>query len=67
MTTRTLVLDDVKERTVEDVLRDVALHRVPMTVSLSEGVAVTSSPSCELKPLPVLHGSVPQGWKDALY
>jgi hypothetical protein len=67
MGNRTLGLDDLKERTLEDVLREVVRKQEVLTVRLPEGETVAIQPSGQLKPLPVLDGFVPQGWKDALY
>lgn len=67
MTNRILVLDDLKDRTLEDVLREVIKQREVLTVRLPEGETVDIKPSPRLKPLPVLEGFVPEGWKDAIY
>ena len=67
MTNQTLGLDDLKERTLEDVLKEVAKRRVILTVRLPEGEMVTIKSTLRLKPLPVLEGFIPEGWKDAIY
>ncbi len=67
MTNRILILDDLKERTLEDVLREVARQQEALTVRLPEGEAVAIEPIPRLKPLPALEGFVPEGWKDAVY
>jgi len=67
MTTRTLVLDDLKGRTLEDLLREVARQHKVLRVRLPEGETVAIQPVPRLKPLPVLEGFVPKGWKDAIY
>jgi len=67
MTNRTVVLDDLKERTLEEVLWEVVKQQEVLTVRLTEREAVTIKPSPRLKPLPVLEGFVPEGWKDAIY
>jgi len=67
MINRTLALDDLKERTLADVLREVVRDQETLTVLLPEGEMVAIKPSPRLKPLPVLEGFVPQGWKDAIY
>ncbi len=66
MTTRTLALDDLKDRTLEDVLRQVINQHEVLTVQLPEGETVAIQPVVPLKPLPVLEGFVPKGWKDAI-
>jgi hypothetical protein len=60
-------LEELKERTLEELLREVARSREPLTVILEEGELVTIEPTPRLKPLPELDGRVPEGWKDAVY
>jgi len=67
MMEQTLMLDDLRDRTLEDVLREVVARQQALTVRLPEGEAVAIQPVPRLKPLPVLEGTVPQGWKDAIY
>ena len=67
MSNRILTLDDLNEHTLEDVLREVAEQRQTVTVRLSEGESVIIKPAPRLRPLPVLEGFVPEGWKDAIY
>ena len=64
---QTLTLDDLREQTLEEVLRRVAKQQQALTVHLPEGETVAIQPFPRLKPLPVLEGFVPEGWKDALY
>ena len=63
MSHRTLVLEELKGRTLEEVLRTVARQQEVMTVRLPDGEMVDIQPSPRLKPLPVLEGFVPEGWK----
>lgn len=67
MSNRILALDDLNEHTLEDVLREVAEQRRTVTVRLPEGESVIIKPAPRLRPLPVLEGFVPKGWKDAIY
>ncbi len=60
-------LEELKGRTLEDLLHEVARSRKPITVVLEEGESVTIEPGLHLKPLPVLEDHVPEGWKDAVY
>jgi hypothetical protein len=60
-------LEELKGRTLEELLNEVARSREPITVVLEEGESVTIEPASHLKPLPVLEGRVPEGWKDAIY
>ena len=66
MTKRTLALDDLRERTAEDILRKVAAEQEEWTVHLPDGGDVQIRPVPRLEPLPVLEGYVPEGWKDAI-
>ena len=63
---RKLNLEDIKGRTLDDLLHEVLRDREPVTVVMEEGQAVEIRP-VGLKPLPVLEGSVPAGWKDGIY
>ena len=67
MNNRTLALDDLKAQTLEEVLREVVRRQEVLTVHLPEGETVAIQPAPRLKPLPVLDGFVPGGWKDAIY
>jgi len=67
MTTRAVALEDVKGRSVEDLLREVAAHREVLTVQLPEGDGVAIQPLPRLRPLPELEGFVPDGWEEAIY
>ena len=58
MDQRTLVLDDLKERALEDVLREVVARQEAIAVHLPEGETVLIHPAPRLKPLPVLEGSI---------
>jgi len=60
-------LEELKGRTLEELLHEVARNRVSITVVLEEGESVTIEPASQLKPLLVLEGRVPKGWKDAIY
>jgi hypothetical protein len=64
---KTKTLEELKGRTLEDLLHEVARSRKPLKVVLEEGESVTIEPVSELKPLPRLEGSVPEGWEDAAY
>lgn len=58
-------LEELKGRTLEELLHEVARSREPITVVLEGGESVTIEPTAQLKPLPRLDGRVPEGWKDA--
>jgi hypothetical protein len=67
MTVRNVTLDDLKQRPLEEVLQQVLDREEILAVRLPDGDEVTIHPSPRLKSLPVLQGSVPEGWKDAAY
>jgi hypothetical protein len=67
MMDRTLVLDDLKERSLEEVLREVVRRQERLTVRLPEGDTIAIQPLRRLKPLPELEGFVHEGWRDAIY
>lgn len=60
-------LEELKGRTLEELLHEVARSRELITVVLEEGESVTIELASQLKPLPVLEDRVPEGWKDAIY
>jgi hypothetical protein len=63
----TLELKDLRGRTLEDILFEVVTQQKVLTVRLPEGNTVAIQPVPHLKPLPMLEGFVPNGWKDAIY
>lgn len=67
MPEKTLTLEEVKGRAVDELLREVATQREVMRVVLDNGEMVVIQPATLLKPLPELKGFVPEGWKDAVY
>jgi hypothetical protein len=62
---RTVVLDELKECTLEEVLREVVRRQEALIVHLPDGETVAIQPSRRLKPLPELEGFIPEGWKEA--
>lgn len=60
-------IEELKGRTLEELLHEVARSREPLTIALGEGVSVKIELAAQLKPLPRLDGRVPEGWKDAVY
>ena len=67
MAEKVRTLADLKERTLADVLHEVARQRQVLMVVLEDGGTVFLQPGTPLKPLPALEGFVPEGWKDAIY
>jgi hypothetical protein len=64
---RTVTIDDVKDRTLDDLLTEVAQSHDTITVVMPEGQSVLISPGQILKPLQRFRGTTTTGWKDALY
>ncbi len=67
MVERTLTLDELKARSLDELLQDVADQGATVIVRLPDGKEVMIEPKPPLKPLPVLRGRIPEGWKDAAY
>ena len=67
MVTQTITLEDIKKRPLEEVFREVARGSQHLVVQLPDGEEVIIASRPRLKPLPVLEGCIPEGWKDAVY
>lgn len=67
MPEKIVTVEDVKNRALEDLLREIVRNRETVTVLLEQGEAVEIRSLGSLKPLPELRGSVPKGWKDGIY
>lgn len=67
MVTHTISLEEIRERSLEEILREVAKDDIYLVVQMPDGEEVVIEPKTRLKPLPVLEGYIPQGWKDAIY
>ena len=67
MAAQTMTLEALKGQSLEGLLQQVADQRVTVTVLLPDGTEVVIEPKPRLKPLPVLEGHVPAGWKNAVY
>jgi hypothetical protein len=67
MTIQTLTLDDVKHRSVEELLKLVSTDQQVLRIALPNGSEVIIQSQPQLQPLPTLEGFVPKGWKDAIY
>lgn len=67
MTTQILTLDDVKHKTVEELLQSVSTAQQILDIMLPDGAEVVIQPKPPLKQLPILEGHIPTGWKDAIY
>jgi hypothetical protein len=60
-------LDKLTNLSLEEFLETVLKQGTAMTVQLPTGQTVTVEPHQTLSPLPILNGSITEGWKDAIY
>jgi hypothetical protein len=60
-------LDKLTNLSLEEFLETVLKQGTAMTVQLPTGQTVTVEPQQTLSPLPVLNGSISDGWMDAIY
>ncbi len=67
MTLHTSTLEELRERSLEQVLESVLEEQEILTVRMPNGEEVVIRPKPTLEPLPQLEGFVPKGWKDAIY
>jgi len=67
MARRTLSLDELRTRSIEEIVNSVAELRDGINVVLPNGDEVVIQPKPRMQPLPVLDGSIPSGWKEAIY
>lgn len=67
MTAQTLKLDEIKYRSIEELLQFVSINKQILNIQLPWGEEVIIQPKNQLSPLPILDGYIPQGWKDAIY
>ena len=66
MVTKTITLEEIKRRPLEEVLQEIAQGSIKLVVQMPDGEEVIVEPKPRLKPLPVLEGYIPKGWKDAV-
>ena len=66
-TTQKLTLAELETRQLREILETVLLKHIALTVQLPDGDEVVIQPKARLKPLPVLNGYIPDGWRDAIY
>ena len=64
---QSITLEELRQVSVEELLRAVYKDRIALKVSIADGQTVRLEPERELRPLPLLEGSIPVGWKDAIY
>lgn len=67
MTSQTLKLKEIEKKKLKEVFQIVLSKQMVLTVQLPDGEEVIIQPKPPLKPLPILEGYVPEGWKEAIY
>jgi hypothetical protein len=67
MVTQTITLEDIKKQSVEEIFQQVAQGHAHFVVQMPDGEEIVIESRPRLKPLPVLEGYIPEGWKDAIY
>jgi hypothetical protein len=60
-------LDELKSLSLEEFLDTVLKQGKTLTVRFPTGETIVVQPQSQLQSLPVLDGSIPKGWKDAIY
>jgi len=67
MQERVLTLAELERQPLADVFRSVASGETTLTVELPDGTRVMIAAKPLLKPMHVLKGHIPKGWKEAVY
>jgi hypothetical protein len=67
MTVATLSFAELQGVSLENLLLRVMREQLLLKIRLADGQVVQIQPEPTLKPLPVLDGSIPDNWKDAIY
>jgi hypothetical protein len=62
-----LTLEELKDISFEEIIRQLLSQQNSLTVLVSDDEEVSIQLRSRLKPLPVLDGSIPAGWKEAIY
>ena len=63
----TLSLAQLKHKSLEEILQSVLNSQQVITVQFPNGAEIIIQPKSKLKPLPILEGYIPEGWKEAIY
>ncbi len=67
MSSQVLEMDALKGVSLQEIVARVLEENRALTIWVSSEQEVVIEPRRKLKPLPVLEGYIPQGWKDAIY
>lgn len=67
MSSQTFTLEEIKNKSLKEIIQKVLTQDLMLTIQMPDGMEVIIQPKPRLKPLPVLKGTVPTGWKEAIY
>ena len=65
--TQILTLEELKQRSLDEILNEIIEQDMTLIVRLPNGEEILIESRSQLRPLPVLSGYIPAGWKVALY
>ena len=65
--TRTITVEQVRGRSADELLQEVTRKQETLRIEMTAGEFGEIKPLPKLKPLIRLEGSMPTGWKDAIY
>ncbi|MBF0239738.1 MAG: hypothetical protein HQM12_18720 [SAR324 cluster bacterium] len=63
----TVTLDEFKLLPIDEIFVSISTLRRSVSVKLPDGQEVLIQAKAQLKPLPVLQGYIPKGWKEGIY
>jgi len=66
-TAKTMTLAELKQTSLDAFFQSLTANKQVITVTLPDGNEVIIQSKPELKPLPLLQGTIPEGWKEAIY
>lgn len=67
MTEHILTLDEIKDVSMEEIIRRILTQRDTLTIQISDEEQISIQLKPKLKPLLLLEGKIPPGWKEAIY
>ncbi|MCI0695127.1 hypothetical protein L0337_24345 [candidate division KSB1 bacterium] len=66
MTYETSTIEQLEDKSLKEILRSVLMDQKVLAIQF-DGDEVVIQPKRRLKPLPILDGHIPDGWKEAIY
>ena len=67
MSEQILTIEELKDVTFEEFIRQILAQRNRLSIVVSDDEELSIELKPRLKPLPVLDGSIAEGWKEAIY